>query len=58
MAFFYISTSVPLWLELLYDRGNNTNPGGNPMKEEALKKMAIEQYLQDKDPVSIYREMG
>lgn len=28
------------------------------MEEESLRKMAIEQYLQDKAPVSIYREMG
>lgn len=28
------------------------------MEEETLRKMAIEQYLRDKDPVSIYREMG
>lgn len=28
------------------------------MEKETLRKMAIEQYLQDKDPVSIYQEMG
>ncbi|MGB7573381.1 MAG: hypothetical protein WBN53_05915 [Thermodesulfobacteriota bacterium] len=28
------------------------------MEEGALRKMAIEQYMQGKDPVSIYREMG
>jgi hypothetical protein len=28
------------------------------MEEEALRKLAIEQYLQGKTPVSIYREMG
>jgi len=28
------------------------------MEEETFRKMAIEQYLQDKDPVSIYRKMG
>lgn len=28
------------------------------MEEELLRKMAIEQYLQDREPVSIYREMG
>ena len=28
------------------------------MEEETLRNMAIKQYLQGKDPVSIYREMG
>jgi len=28
------------------------------MEEETLRKMAIQQYLQDKAPASIYREMG
>jgi len=28
------------------------------MEEETLRKMAIQQYLQNKAPVSIYREMG
>ena len=28
------------------------------MDEETLRKMAIEQFLQGKEPVSIYRELG
>lgn len=28
------------------------------MEEETLRKMAVEQYLQGKTAVSIYREMG
>jgi len=28
------------------------------MEEETLRKMAVEQYLQNKEPASIYREMG
>jgi hypothetical protein len=28
------------------------------MDEETLRKMAIEQYLQGKEPVSIYKELG
>lgn len=35
-----------------------TNYGGKLMEEEILRRMAIEQYLQEKAPASIYREMG
>ena len=28
------------------------------MDEETLRKMAIEQYLQGKEPVAIYKELG
>jgi putative transposase len=33
-------------------------PGEETMDEETLRKMAIEQYLQGKEPVSIYQELG
>ena len=31
---------------------------GKMMDEETLRKMAIEQYLQGKEPVAIYLELG
>jgi hypothetical protein len=40
-------------LELVYDIFQKTNQGGNQMDEETLRKMAIEQHLQGKSPISI-----
>ncbi len=35
----------------------NSIPGEETMDEETLRKMAIEQYLQGKEPVAIYKEL-
>ena len=55
---FCANTSITLGVELVYDISKKTNPGGNSMEERTLRKMAVEQYLQGKTAVSIYREMG
>jgi len=52
------NTSITLRADLVYDISEKTNPGGNSMEEETLRKMAVEQYLQGKTAVSVYREMG
>ena len=46
------------WVKIFYDASNQIYPGEETMDEETLRKMAIEQYLQGKEPVSIYRELG
>jgi len=41
-----------------YDEPIPNHTGGEPMEEESLRRMAIQQYLQERSPVSIYQELG
>jgi hypothetical protein len=46
------------WVKISTGDSEYPNPREETMDEETLRKMAIEQYLQGKEPVLIYKELG
>jgi len=44
------------WVKISDVISEQINPREETMNEETLRKIAIEQYLQGKEPVSIYHE--